>query len=213
MRILGITDIHGRKNFSADILKIIGEVDLLLIAGDITNFGGADDAAEIIDEFKQLNGKILAVPGNCDTTGVNQKLIDSGVNLHGETKKINDIVFFGIGGCSRTPFNTPQEYSESDMEKLLEGFQKEKDAAFHIMVTHSPPAKTKVDRTFTGLHVGSNSIRKFIEKYQPDLVLCGHIHEAVGVDKIEETIIINPGPFPKHYVLIDITEKISYKLY
>jgi len=41
--------------------------------------------------------------------------------------------------------------------------------------------------------VGSVAVRLFIEKYQPKICFTGHIHESVGVDKIGDTHIINPG--------------------
>jgi Icc-related predicted phosphoesterase len=41
--------------------------------------------------------------------------------------------------------------------------------------------------------VGSTSVRKVIEKYQPLLGLHGHIHESPGLVKIGRTQCINPG--------------------
>ncbi len=43
------------------------------------------------------------------------------------------------------------------------------------------------------VHVGSTSVRKAIEEYQPILGLHGHIHESSGVDKIGKTLVMNPG--------------------
>jgi Icc-related predicted phosphoesterase len=40
---------------------------------------------------------------------------------------------------------------------------------------------------------GSVAVRKAIEKYQPLLVLTGHIHESKGVVKLNRTTVINPG--------------------
>jgi Icc-related predicted phosphoesterase len=41
---------------------------------------------------------------------------------------------------------------------------------------------------------GMKPVRDFIEKKEPDIVLCGHIHEAKGIDRIRGTVIVNPGP-------------------
>ncbi len=42
-------------------------------------------------------------------------------------------------------------------------------------------------------HVGSKSVRKFEEKYQPLMGLHGHIHESYASDKLGRTIVVNPG--------------------
>ena len=41
--------------------------------------------------------------------------------------------------------------------------------------------------------VGSKTVRKIIEKYQPLLALHGHIHESPGFAKIGRTKCLNPG--------------------
>lgn len=213
MKILAIADVHGRTNFDKKVAQIITSADLVIIAGDITNFGGEKEAQSILENFVALNKKIFVVPGNCDLLSVNDVLTREGSNLHGEMKIIENITFCGVGGCSKTPFHTPQEYSESEIEELLHRFNKKENTRFHILVSHAPPYKTKADKIFLGLHVGSRTIRNFIETFQPDLVVCGHIHEARGSDKIGNTIIINPGPFPKHYAVITLAEAIDYELY
>jgi len=62
-----------------------------------------------------------------------------------------------------------------------------------IVVAHSPPAYTKLDKAYIGGHVGSPSLRLFIEQAQPSVVFCGHIHEARGIDYIGDTVIANTG--------------------
>ena len=48
---------------------------------------------------------------------------------------------------------------------------------------------------------------------KPLLVVTGHIHEARGIDKIDETIIVNPGPAHMvRYAIIELGEKIHVKL-
>ena len=58
-----------------------------------------------------------------------------------------------------------------------------------IMVTHIHPFGTKSE--FSGFK-GSKAVRKAIEKFQPDVAICAHIHEAAGMeDKIGKTRVIN----------------------
>jgi hypothetical protein len=213
MRIFAITDIHGRQNFNETIAKKMSDVDLVLIAGDITHFGGEKEANTILQTIKNVNKNIFAVSGNCDHEGVNTALTSQHFNLHGECRKVKEIVFCGLNGSNKTPLHTPQEYKDSEMEALLRNFDKTANARCHVLLSHAPPAKTKIDKIFLGFHVGSKAIRNFIEKFQPDLVICGHIHEARGIDTIGKTLVINPGPFPKHYALINCGERIDYELY
>jgi Icc-related predicted phosphoesterase len=69
-----------------------------------------------------------------------------------------------------------------------------------LYVLHSPPRDTACDQARARAHVGSRAIRAFVERLQPPLVLCGHIHESPGVsgawrDAIGRTVVVNPGQF------------------
>jgi Icc-related predicted phosphoesterase len=82
-----------------------------------------------------------------------------------------------------------------------------------IFCPHAPPEDTACDRLRSGEHVGSTVIRAFVEREQPDLVLCGHIHESRGVDEIGRTRIANPGPvFSGHYAVVDVDDDVSVQL-
>jgi Icc-related predicted phosphoesterase len=69
-----------------------------------------------------------------------------------------------------------------------------------ILVCHQPPYKIldKVNfpsapKSWQGKHAGSKIILDYINKYHPEYVLCGHIHEAKGEKKIGKTTIYNLG--------------------
>ncbi len=66
-----------------------------------------------------------------------------------------------------------------------------------IFLTHNCPYNTKLDKIKhgpqKGKHYGSYQERLIIRKYQPDIVICGHMHENFGVDKIGKSIIYNTG--------------------
>ncbi len=210
MNILAISDIHGRINYEKKTVDVLSSAELIVISGDITNFGGKREALAVLDTIRQFNSNILAVPGNCDQFEVIDLLKSEGISLHGEIKEFNGLTFFGIGGSGHTPFNTPQEYSDEEIEQILEKYKRNGD--IQVLVSHAPPINTKVDKTLMGVPAGSKLVRDFIEKNQPDLCLCGHIHEARNIDNIGKTILVNPGPFPKHYAWVKIIDKIQVEL-
>ena len=74
-----------------------------------------------------------------------------------------------------------------------------------IFCPHAPPRDTACDLLPSGEHVGSAVVRAFIERAQPDLTLCGHIHEGRGTDEMGRAQIVNPGPARAgHYATIDV---------
>ena len=213
MKIFALSDIHSRLDYPEPVTAQLRSADLVIIAGDITNFGNHEDAKKVIASITAYNARVLAVPGNCDRPGVAELLFNNGMNIHGKARIVNDVMLFGLGGCNKTPFHTPQEYSNREMARLLQGFHRRPNIEKYILVTHAPPHKTKLDRVFFGLHVGSKAIREFIEYFTPDLAICGHIHEARGVDCIGKTVVINPGTFPEHYALINFDTSLHYELH
>jgi Icc-related predicted phosphoesterase len=59
------------------------------------------------------------------------------------------------------------------------------------MVTHSHPSNSLSE--FSGVP-GSDSVKKAIKEFKPDILLHGHIHEAEGVEeKIGKTRVISVG--------------------
>jgi uncharacterized protein len=210
MEIVCTADFHGdTSNF--DRLK--GEkADLLVIAGDLTDLGGQGDAGKMIELLEGTAPRTMAVQGNCDRAGVLRYLIDNDLSLHSSAKVENGVGFFGLGGSNTTPFNTPTEFSEDEIWSFLNiGYGLIEDREKKVMVSHAPPYGTKVDMTGSGLNVGSRSVRKFIESYRPDLVICGHIHEARGHDRVGDTVVINTGPLYRGFVRVKIDGKPEFE--
>lgn len=213
MKIAVLADIHGQTRYAEEARGRLRAADLVIIAGDITDFGGREAAGKVLREIAALNENILAVPGNCDRDGVQEELSARHMDLHDAVRIVDGTLFFGIGGCNTTHFHTPREYSEEEITTMLRKFPDPSGAERTVLVSHAPPHRTKLDRMFLGFHVGSRAVRAFIEDVQPDLVFCGHVHEALGADRIDRTLIINPGPFPKHYCVIEIGERLRFNLY
>ena len=62
-----------------------------------------------------------------------------------------------------------------------------------IMVTHVHPSDSKIEK-FSQFFPGSTGIKKAIDRFKPDILLCGHVHEAEGIEEmIGTTRVINVG--------------------
>jgi putative phosphoesterase len=206
VRLVAITDVHGNVKMSRKLAELIVEKkpDALLIAGDITHFSGAETARKVLELLLETGVPLLAVHGNCDGRDVPELLDELGIWLHDRRRELNGVGFVGVGGSNITPFNTIWELTEDEIQEILLRNYRPGD----VILSHVPPRDTKADRVHSGLHVGSSALREFIEKNQPPLVVTGHIHEARSVDRVGETVIVNPGPlFRGYYAVIDFDEK------
>ena len=196
MKIISFGDVHEDTSNLIKIKSELESADLIVISGDLTNYHGIVEAKKVIDSVKKYNKHLLAQYGNLDQPEVDGYLTKEGINLHGNGYIFGDIGIFGCGGSSPTPFNTPSEISESDIEKhLVSGYLKVKDAKWKIMVCHTPPNDMAIDVVRSGIHVGSSVVRDFIVQYKPDVCISGHIHESRGKDKIGDTVVLNAGMF------------------
>ena len=196
MKIISFGDIHEDTSNLVKIKSVLEKADLIVVSGDLTNYHGIVEAKKVLDSIKKYNKHLLAQYGNLDQPEVDGYLTSEGINLHGNGYVFGDVGIFGCGASSPTPFNTPSEISESDIEKyLVNGYIKVKDAKWKIMVCHTHPKDTAIDVIRSGLHVGSSVVRDFIVQYKPDVCISGHIHESRGKDKVGDTIVLNAGMF------------------
>jgi hypothetical protein len=195
MIILAFADIHGDASCIHRVFKQEQHADVALLLGDITNFGNQDAADKIIAAIEQHGVAVLGVHGNCDYAGVGEYLRLRSMSLHARCIVRNGMAFFGAGFSLPCPGRTPGEIADERFaEYLAQAAADMPDGLPSVMVTHEPPFDTCADLAFTDEHVGSRAIRSFIEQRQPLACFCGHIHEGAGLDRIGDTIIVNPGP-------------------
>ncbi len=194
MRILALSDIHGAYELARQIARAEQGIDVLVLAGDLTTNGTRVEAAGAIADLRSLAPRVLAVAGNMDTREIERAYEDDGVCISGRGVCIGDVSFFGVSGCPLSPLHTPFELSEDAILDLAEkGWKEVADCKYKIFVPHAPPYGTTLDVIRSGRHVGSTAVRTFVEKRQPDAVICGHIHESSGVDSIGRTRMVNCG--------------------
>jgi len=211
LRVIGVTDLHGKYHHLSRVLQY--KPDVLLVSGDITHFGRDLKVIDYLRYLKEEGIKIFAVPGNCDTLEVIEKMNRLGINLDGRWVNVDGIYYVGIGGSNRTPFNTPNEYSEEELYfkfiNTVREIEEDIKGRF-ILISHAPPYNTMADRTLDG-HVGSIAIRRIIQEYRPLLVACGHIHESRCIDKLGSTYIVNPSPLSFFISHISTGEGVGVK--
>jgi Icc-related predicted phosphoesterase len=168
--------------------------DVAILTGDLTNFGEPEDAFRVIDAVRAHCPTVWAVTGNLDMAWVIDALRARGVSLHGDGRRVGDLGIFGCGGSNITPMDTPTEFEEDELRAILErAHAAVADAPRRLMICHTPPFDTRLDRLMNGTPVGSQAVRAFIETHRPQVCVVGHIHEGRGVDQVGDTVVLNAG--------------------
>ena len=207
MRILHISDIHGNTLCLEEIL-MREEYDVVVVSGDITDFGTVDEAKWILEFIYKLSGKIVMfVPGNCDPYRLlNIEFKDKPIiNLHEKVYQLGKYKFVGFGGSNITPFYSEIEFSDNEIESRLREILSSIAGDPMFLVTHAP-ARNTLDVVRSGRRVGSEGLRRILDDFKPLVHACGHIHESPGVMRYGTTLVVNPGPvFLKKYAIIDLT--------
>lgn len=220
-RIVLISDLHGKP--PSVNREDLDRCDFVLIAGDFSlgakSVNKFEKEVNIISEFLGSK-KAYIIPGNNDmpySTSFNYPanliyfhdkvdMIDSGENL----------VMIGFGGA-KIGIRNAIAFSEEEIFAKLDALFKKQIEMYPnsrvLLMVHDAPHNTKCDISFMKKHIGSESIRKIIEKYQPILAVCGHIHESKAIDTIDKTQIVNAGENSrKHYAVIEIDDNASVKI-
>lgn len=111
------------------------------------------------------------------------------------------------GWSNPTPWQTFRECDEDALlAKLEDVIGRVPDINRCIFNFHAPPYGSGLDEApeldanlrpkYAGrslVPVGSHSVTKVVQKYQPPLGLFGHIHESKGAKRMGRTICLNPG--------------------
>ncbi|MBW2990212.1 metallophosphoesterase [Candidatus Woesearchaeota archaeon] len=194
LRIFSAGDIHGDTRVAEKLAEEAEKkhADLVVLCGDLTFAEQSTD--NIIGPFKKRHLKVLLIPGNHETVATADFLADvygpDVKNIHGYSVRYKHVGLCGVGGAN---IGMGQLTEKEFYDLLKKGFDKIKYLDKKIMITHVHPSDTKMEK-FTQFFPGSTGVRKAIDKFKPDIVLCSHVHEAEGLEeKIGKTKIINVG--------------------
>ncbi|HII64119.1 TPA: hypothetical protein HA280_01215 [Candidatus Woesearchaeota archaeon] len=192
MKILASSDIHGDARAAEQLAEQAEKenVDLVVLCGDLTYAESSTDG--IVGPFVKRKKKVLLIPGNHETVATADFLAEvyGATNLHGYSIMCKGVGLFGCGGANIGL----HQLGEGEIMDLLEkGYERIREAKKKIMVTHVHPTGSLSER-FSGFFPGSEGVRKAIERFRPDILLCGHVHEAEGIEEvIGKTKIFNVG--------------------
>jgi uncharacterized protein len=181
--------------------------------------------------------RLYVMLGNDDEPALRDVLAASTLAMDAEDEVAElgeDYEMVSCGWSNPTPWASPREMPEDDLEKYLEDLIAAlKDPRRSVFNFHVPPWGTQLDQaplldgtlkpvikggTMLIESVGSKAVRRVIERYQPTLALHGHIHESRGTARIGKTVCINPGSVYSegilHGVLVELDrkKKMRYQL-
>jgi len=199
MKLLLFSDVHVNKAHCNNLLEKSKDVDVVIGAGD---FGNIKSGLEkTIDWLSRISKPALLVPGNAESYQELKEACQiwgSAIVLHGSSAVISGVTFFGIGGgIPVTPFGPwSYDFTEAQAKGIME-----KCTNNAVIISHSPPSGI-LDKSSLGKHLGSTTILEAIKKYDPPLLVCGHIHESSGkMQRHLNTDVINAGPLGMNYTL------------
>lgn len=187
-KILAIGDIHGDTGLIQKLAERAKKenVDVIILAGDLTM---AEQSIEnLVGPLVKTKKQVLLIPGNHESDATIDFLskMYGAKNLHGYGLRIGDLGIFGAGTANMGPHSI----GEKGIAELLKKAYKEiAGSKRKLMVTHIHHYGSKSE--IFGFK-GSKAVRKAIEKFQPDISINAHIHEASGMEEtLGKTRVIN----------------------
>lgn len=209
MRLLFVADLHYSLKQFDWLLAEAGGYDLVAIGGDLLDLASeldADIQIAIVEKYLALLSKkcvLVVSSGNHD--GDTRNHADESIaawvqGARGERLHV-DGDSFDVGGARITVC----PWWDGDHSRAEVGAQLERESARRqrpwIWIYHAPPEGARTSwagRRF----IGDEALRGWIDRFQPEMVLSGHIHnspffeQGSWIDRIGRTWVFNPGRQP-----------------
>jgi Icc-related predicted phosphoesterase len=222
MRIAATADLHFAPASHSAVLDHLGkardEADVLVLAGDLTNYGQPTEMEPLLNALVRLRVPTVAVLGNHDyESGREQELMQmmttSGIKVLDGTGYERDGVGFAgtkgfIGGFGRgvlTAFGEPEvkafvKASIDEALKLERGMSQLRAGKRVVVLHYSPIAGTvNGERPEIFPFLGTSRLAEVIDRHGADLVLHGHAHHGTLTGKTTAGI-------PVHNVAISLLQ-------
>jgi len=216
MKFLVISDIHGNVENVEKLDSEFKSADAVLFGGDFAKFGSPETGKPVLEKLVSKHDTIFSVIGNCDEPEFLDEVDGADISVEGNLTFHEGLAFAGAGGGTKFSGDTP---FERDEDEILSDFSLVDASAENcvdengkwkslVLIMHNPPKDTDCDMIPGGVHVGSQKLRDYIEKYEPLLVVTGHIHESAGISKVGGTTVVNPGALMEgKYALVTVEKE------
>jgi Icc-related predicted phosphoesterase len=219
IRFAAAGDVHCRESHREEVASAFAalpdDVDLLLLAGDLTTCGEPAEAAVLAAACDSLSVPVVAVLGNHDWHAgrageVASILEDAGIEMLERSSTVHDIRGYEVGivgckgfvggyGASHLPdFGEPllrRLYAETsaDVDAVGEGLGAIANCPLRIVLLHYAPTDTTLvgERRDIWAFLGTDRLAAPIVEHQPDLVLHGHAHAGRLKGSIGEVPVYN----------------------
>ncbi len=200
-RIAAMSDVHYAKELTDSLQNIYRDVsqkaDVLLICGDITDYGLPEEAEVAVQELRAATSPIVAVLGNHDYESSRQEEVRSvltaaGVKmLDGESVELHGVGFAGAKGfCGGFGRRTLEPWGEQMMKRFVQEALDETlkletalarlRTAQRIVLLHYAPVQATVEGEPPEIFafLGSSRLEDPIERHGCNAVFHGHAHRG-----------------------------------
>src|SRR5256886_15763431 len=239
LRIAATADLHYAKHSRGKMQEAFAEVsqsaDVLLLCGDLTEYGLAEEAEELAADIRSsVRIPCIGVIGNHDyesgqPDAVAKILDDTGViMLNGEAVEIAEVGFAGIcgfgGGFGRRMLNAwgeplIKEFVQESishairLEQALVKLQTER----RIVVLHYSPIRATLQGEDPEIYpfLGSSRLEEPINRFRATAVFHGHAHNGIADGKTSTGIPVHNVSAPtlhktgKPYRIVEVYGRLS----
>jgi Icc-related predicted phosphoesterase len=219
IRVAAAGDVHCRESnrdgVVAAFASLPDDVELVLLAGDLTSHGSADEAEVLCEAVEPLDAPVFAVLGNHDWHGgeaeaIGARLREAGIRMLEDGAAVceRDGLEIGVAGTKgfvggfaprQLPdFGEPSlraVYAETtaEVDALDAGLRQVATCPVRIVVLHYSPVEATLEGEPPEIYafLGSDRLAAPILEHGPDLVVHGHAHEGAPEGRIGETPVHN----------------------
>src|SRR6266480_7896416 len=201
MRIAATADLHfTAQRYSAlrdQLNQVRDEADLLVLAGDLTNYGQPAEMETLLNALVRLRVPTVAVLGNHDYESDRQAdlmkmMTDEGIKvLDGSAYERDGVGFAGtkgfIGGFGRgvlTAFGEPEvkTFVHASIEETLklERALSQLRAKKRVVVLHYAPIAATVEGEAREIYpfLGTSRLGEIVDRHGADVIVHGHAHNG-----------------------------------